>query len=93
VAVAAFVCIGHLNAVCADVCRVLQPGGRVGFSVDQAKDTEDRQRWPSSRYAQSAHYPKSLPRGRGFTRPQQSRVPCATSNNSPWQSSRPTPAC
>ena len=62
-----FIYIGDLEAVFAGVRRVLLPGGRLGFSVEQADDAADWLLQPSARYAQSARYLRTLARRHGFT--------------------------
>lgn len=71
VAADVFIYIGDLDAVLAGVRRVLKPSGLLAFSVETADDTVDFELRPSSRYAQSAHYVKTLAQRHGLVVEQQ----------------------
>ncbi|MFA5912613.1 MAG: methyltransferase domain-containing protein [Burkholderiales bacterium] len=60
--------IGDLDALMREVARVLRPGGRFAFSIEQPREACDSYRLePSGRYAQSLAYVRGLAREYGLT--------------------------
>jgi len=61
-----FIYIGDLAPVFGGVRRVMHPGGVFCFSVELAEDGKDFELMPSSRYAHSLRYIRSLAAQHGF---------------------------
>jgi predicted TPR repeat methyltransferase len=83
VAADVFIYVGALEAVFAQVARLMQPGGVFCFSVESASEDEGFALRPSLRYVHSEHYLRPLAAAHGFDVEASARHPIREDQQAP----------